>query len=165
MSLIKVFILRICIMKLNIFNILVIVLFILVIASVTMMSCTKVQPHYQDTIFKKHSDFEGFKANREILDYSNKESNSAMDTNKQHLINDPQAGCKKIFGFEGIFCTPVTESAKIDTIGASKGSLECVGKSSGLSNSMGGLCLDQNQIKLLGTRGGNKGGYTDDIAN
>ena len=64
-----------------------------------------------------------------------------MDTNKQHLINDPQAGCKKIFGFEGIFCTPVTESAKIDTIGASKGSLECVGKSSDLSNSMGGLCV------------------------
>ena len=152
-------------MKVNIFNILVIILFILVIASATMLSCSNFEPHYQDSIFKKHSKFEGFKSDRKLLDYSSKENNAAIDTNKQYLMTKPEGGCKKLFGFEGIYCTPMTESSKIDTIGTTKGSIDCVGKSSGLSNSMGGLCLDESQIKLLSTRGGNKGGLADDIGN
>ena len=48
-------------MKLNFFNILVIVLFILVIVSATMLSCSNYQPHHADNVFQKHSKFEGFK--------------------------------------------------------------------------------------------------------
>ena len=150
-------------MKLNFFNILVIVLFILVIVSATMLSCSNFQPHHADNVFQKHSKFEGFANNGEKLDYSSKEEHKMMDTNKQFLINQPEAECKKVFGFDGLFCTPKDEAQKLDKIGSSHGSAACVGKSSGLSNSMGGLCLDANQIKLLSTRGGNMTAGSDDI--
>lgn len=142
-------------MKFNLFNILVIVLFVLILSSATMVSCVNFKPHYADNIFEKHSQFEGFKNNNQMLDYSSKEQNSAMDTNKQHLIATPPAECKKVFGFDGLFCTPNEGPDTIDQIGSAKGSSDCVGNSSGLTNSMGGLCLDDNQKRLLSTRGGN----------
>ena len=147
-------------MKFNFFNILVIILFVLIITSSTMISCANFKPHFADNLYVKHSKFEGFKNNDNMLDYSSKEENTPMDTNKQHIISPPPAGCKKVFGFDGLFCTPKSEESVIDKIGSTKGSTDCIGKSSGLSNSKGGLCLDEQQIKLLSTRGGNMGGQT-----
>ena len=60
-----------------------------------------------------------------------------------------------MFGFDGLFCSAKDGPDAVYKIGSAKGSRECVGKSSGLTNSMGGLCLDENQINLLSTRGGN----------
>lgn len=142
-------------MKFNLFNILVIVLFVLILSSATMISCVNFKPHYADNVYQKHSQFEGFKSNNQMLDYSSKEQNAAMDTNKQHVMVPPAAECKKVFGFDGLFCTPKDGPEAVDQIGSAKGSAECVGKSSGLTNSMGGLCLDDNQKRLLSTRGGN----------
>lgn len=142
-------------MKFNFFNILVIILFVLIIASSTMMSCANFKPHFADNLFSKHSKFEGFQNNNNLLDYSSKEENAPMDVNKQHMIETPASECKKVFGFDGLFCTANEGGNPIDKIGSSKGSPECIGKSSGLSNSKGGLCLDEEQIKLLSTRGGN----------
>ena len=142
-------------MKFNLFNILVIVLFVLILSSATMVSCANFKPHYADNVFEKHSQFEGFKNNNQMLDYSSKEQHAAMDTNKQHLIATPPAECKKVFGFDGLFCSAKDGPDAVDKIGSAKGRRECVGKSSGLTNSMGGLCLDENQVKLLSTRGGN----------
>lgn len=45
----------------------------------------------------------------------------------------------------------------IEPISQLSSSQDCVGKSSYLSNSMGGICLDQPTIKLMRTRGGNSG--------
>ena len=143
-------------------NILVIILFVLLIVTVTTASCANFKPHSADTVFEKHSKFEVFANNGQLLDYSNKDSNKMVDTNKQYLIK-PEAECKKIFGFDGLYCSPKEESVKIDTIGTSEGNAKCVGKSSGLSNSMGGLCLSDNQKKLLATRGGNMTAESDDI--
>jgi hypothetical protein len=141
-------------MKLNFFNILVIVLFVLIITFTTVASCSNYKPYRADTIFEKHGKFEGFANNDQMLHYSDTKTNAVADTNTQFAI-DGQGECKKIFGFDGLFCGPKEGPHSVDTIGSAKGSLECVGKSSGLSNSMGGLCLDENQKNLLATRGGN----------
>ena len=148
-------------MKFNFFNILVIILFVLIITSSTMMSCANFKPHFADNLFAKHSKFEGFQNNNNMLDYSSKEENKPMDANKQHMIETPVAECKKVFGFDGLFCAANEGENPIDKIGSSKGSSECIGKSSGLSNSKGGLCLDEQQIKLLSTRGGNMVSLTE----
>jgi hypothetical protein len=150
-------------MKITLFNVLIIILFILVIVSASMLSCSNFQPHHADNVFKKHSDVEGFANNRDMLDYSSKGDNKMVDTNKQYLMNQPNAECKKVFGFDGLYCTPENSGNKLDKIGSSQGSAKCVGKSSGLSNSLGGLCLDDNQKKLLSTRGGNMTAESDDI--
>ena len=46
----------------------------------------------------------------------------------------------------------------IDTFSSDSGSPECIGSSNSLFNSMGGLCLTDDQKKLLQTRGGNAAG-------
>lgn len=43
----------------------------------------------------------------------------------------------------------------IDSFSNTKGSVDCIGDSNSLFNSMGGLCLSDAQKKLLQTRGGN----------
>ena len=53
----------------------------------------------------------------------------------------------------------------IDVIGKTKGTPDCVSRSSGLSKSTGGLCLNENQINLLKTRGGNMSTGEETIGN
>jgi len=47
---------------------------------------------------------------------------------------------------------------KFDMFSGTPGSSDCNSKSSGLSNSKGGLCLSDSQMKLLQSRGGNAEG-------
>ena len=49
----------------------------------------------------------------------------------------------------------VNEPDKLDPMGNIPSSKECVGKSSGLSTSSGGLCIPDDVLLLLRTRGGN----------
>jgi hypothetical protein len=49
----------------------------------------------------------------------------------------------------------VAEPEKRDPMGKATSSKECVGKSSGLTSSSGGLCLPKDVETLLRTRGGN----------
>jgi hypothetical protein len=51
----------------------------------------------------------------------------------------------------------------IDVFSTSVGSPTCVGKSSGLSNSTGSLCLTDNMMQMLQTRGGNSTGPDSQI--
>lgn len=51
----------------------------------------------------------------------------------------------------------------IDVFSTSVGSPTCVGKSSGLSNSTGSLCLTDNMMQMLQTRGGNSTGHDSQI--
>jgi len=61
--------------------------------------------------------------------------------------------CKKVHGFKDLQCCPNAKSQKIDPFGLSKGKPGCDGV--GLFNSSGPLCLNENQRRLLQTRGGN----------
>ncbi len=144
-------------MKFDLFNILVIILFVLILSCATMFSCSTFIPHSTDSIFEKHSKFEGFQNNNNKLDYaSNDKQNDAMDLNKENVIESSgESTCKQVFGFDGLYCEPKENPHMVDKIGTAKGSAKCVGKSYGLTDSMGGLCLNENQAKLLTTRGGN----------
>ena len=67
-------------------------------------------------------------------------------------------------GFEGLGTSDYNNNAFIlDQFSSAVGSPECVGKSSGLSNSTGPLCLSEDQKRLLQTRGGNATGMDSQI--
>lgn len=51
----------------------------------------------------------------------------------------------------------------LDSFSKDEGSIECIGKSNGLFNSRGGLCLSGDQMTLLQTRGGNSTGRDSKI--
>ena len=69
--------------------------------------------------------------------------------------------CKKVSGFDGLFCVPTMPEKKLDTFSDNSSSLTC--QSSGLSNSKGPLCLTKEQIGLLSTRGQNISGRDSQI--
>lgn len=62
-------------------------------------------------------------------------------------------------GFDNIL-TPalVGTDPVLSTLSSFSGNASCFGKSFGLSNSTGSLCVDQNTYNLLTTRGGNSTG-------
>lgn len=66
-------------------------------------------------------------------------------------------------GFMGLlsFSSPVDSEKPLDIYSQAKGSLNC--PSYGYYNSKGPLCLDNNQMRLLQTRGGNASGRMDEI--
>jgi len=82
------------------------------------------------------------------------------DTYAIKSITPDNSQCKKVNGFPGygVFCTPYTQSEKIDIYSEAKGDVSC--ESMGLYNSKGPLCLDDNMKRMLQTRGANaKGGF------
>lgn len=91
-------------------------------------------------------------------------SNSHDDTDVLPLMSQqlpPNTDCKKVSGFDGLFCVPTGVEKKIDTFSDNDASLTC--QSSGLSNSKGPLCLTKDQIGLLSTRGQNVSGRDSQI--
>jgi hypothetical protein len=65
----------------------------------------------------------------------------------------------KVEGFESLL-QPANygQEQSISRFSELKGNLSCINKSAGLSNSMGGLCIDGELLKSLTTRGGNSTG-------
>ena len=63
-------------------------------------------------------------------------------------------------GFTNISDIPVQT---IDVFSTSVGSPTCIGKSTGLTNSTGALCLSDNMMQMLQTRGGNSTGPDSQI--
>mgnify|MGYP003992311707 CR=1 FL=1 len=119
-----------------------VIIFILVICSSLFVSCNAVSPIYMDTVFKKHSEFENFE-------------NSTINEYSKHMIVPEEAGCKKVHGMNGLFCSPLSTAVdNLDKFADTEGKLSCT-DNSGLSNSRGGLCLSEEHKLLLSTRGGN----------
>lgn len=114
-------------------------------------------PYVPTNLFSHQYPYEGY-ANMGT-DYSSKSNNSIMDSYAPSFIDGSKAGnCKKVYGFDGLFCEPGVADKKIDTFADTPGSLNCFGKSSGLTNSKGSLCLTDSQKTMLSTRGGNQTG-------
>ena len=89
--------------------------------------------------------------------------NAALQAAQQTITQNPVEHLTKktktqgtVEGFEGIFGTPVNTNEIIDVFSNTKSSVNCYG--SGLTNSGGGLCLNEKQKHLLTTRGGNASG-------
>ena len=64
----------------------------------------------------------------------------------------------KVEGF-ALQPSPYTASEMIDRYGKTPGEPGCFGKSMGYSRSTGPLCFNDEDLKLLTTRGGNMGGH------
>ena len=62
----------------------------------------------------------------------------------------------RVRGFDGLVVSPSIDDSSLDIYSKAQGKPDC--KSYGLMNSQGFLCLDQQQIKLLESRGGNASG-------
>ena len=145
-------------MKANLLNIILAVVIFTVIASILMVSTTTFTPYSEDTIFAKQFPYEGFS------NYGNVNGELTTDSGiSNHLINDAHVDCTKVQGFDGLFCKPYVADNSIDKFSDIKGDPKCFGKSSGLSNSMGSLCLDENMNNMLRTRGGNQTGLPMEI--
>lgn len=125
--------------------VLVVLLVVLVILAIS-CSCMDFKPFSGDTIFSKEYKYEGFGGNTPV--------SQPLQPKKE--------------GFEGLFepasttdnYALYTKDGSIDVFSGTPGSADCVNSSSGLSNSKGGLCLNDTQKQLLQTRGGNATGAT-----
>lgn len=137
------------------------IFFVVIVASL-FASCNGASPFYMDTVFPKYSKFESFANNTNTTDYSSRDTHGAMDTYKPFLIDQPAAECNKIYGFNGLFCTPKDAADNLDKFADAEGRLDCK-DNSGLSNSRGGLCLTPEHKRLLATRGGNITNGNDEI--
>lgn len=138
------------------------VAFIIIILS-TVCGCSRYVPYSADTIFSKEYPYEGFTATHHATEYSTANGNAATDSYQSFLTSGDNTECKKIYGFDGLYCKPFVADNKIDLFSDTKGSTSCVGSSSGLTNSQGGLCLSDAQKQLLVTRGGNQSGAQSQI--
>jgi len=137
-------------------------IFIIVIVSSLFVSCNNASPFYMDTVFPRFSQFESFANNSNMTDYSSRDTHLPMDTYKPYLIDKPPAECKKIYGFNGLFCKPNETGEHLDKFAEAEGKIDCT-DNSGLSNSKGGLCLTPEMKQLLSTRGGNITGGNAEI--
>lgn len=141
--------------------------FILVVIIFTTVTATKTfVPYYEDAIFTHNYPYEGFEQMHHRLHYVTNTDGKAVDEMTPFLINGDTGAagdCKKVYGFDGLFCTPSSVDSKLDKFADVKGGLDCSNKSSGLSNSKGALCLDDAHLQLLRTRGGNQTGAQHEI--
>ena len=147
-------------MKSSTFNIIISVIVISVIIFSMLCSCSTVRPYSPSTIFSHEYPYEGF-ANLEYL--NNDAKTNDLVVNKHLLENQNAADCKKVHGFNGLFCKPGVADNKIDKFSGVEGDSKCFGQSSGLSNSKGSLCLGSDLTRLLQTRGGNQTGGPSQI--
>lgn len=68
---------------------------------------------------------------------------------------------QKVAGFKGLYGSPYNDQKPIGFMYNNKGSTTC--KNFGYTNSQGFVCMSENDIKLLTTRGGNALGVSDQI--
>ena len=135
-------------------TILVAIVFLVVMFLSLWFSVTPYVPYSPDTLFSQQYPYEGFSQ----LAYTTTSNNSPLDdTYLLRSITPQPVDCKKVGGFSecGVFCNPSSPEQQVDIYSCTDSNKECIGNSSGLSNSKGALCLNANHIKLLQTRGGN----------
>lgn len=125
----------------------------IVVVLTTCVGCSKVTPYNSHP--KYASADEGFRP----IHYASYPDGKSVDVKDRHLINSnaSQPTAQRVSNLKGLF-GPQGACDKIEIYSDAKGGLsdECMKKSSGLSNSQGYLCLNDRQIELLKTRGGNQ---------
>jgi hypothetical protein len=141
-------------MKYNTSIMIAVIVFVVIIFTTT-CGCTRFVPYNSAGAFTKEFPYEGFDTLHNPTEYSTRNVHAALDTYNSFLISPDADACKKIYGFDGLYCKPYEADKKIDPFSDTKGSASCIGSSSGLTNSQGGLCLNDQQKQLLSTRGGN----------
>ena len=80
----------------------------------------------------------------------------SMKTEWEKIVNNAKSNTEGFTGMTGSVYN--TNTYILDQFSSAVGDVSCAGKSSGLSNSTGPLCLSEDQKRLLQTRGGNATG-------
>jgi hypothetical protein len=155
-------------MKMTTDVVIVIGIFILVIViSLVLSTGTVFVPYSPDTIFPKYGAFSNIEglANKKGSKDSSGNNPEGFDNRvfTPQTINQNVENCAKVYGFDGLYCSPNNSDYPIDKFSEVKGNGHCLESSSGLSNSKGYLCLGPDLIKSLRTRGGNASGIDSQI--
>jgi hypothetical protein len=154
-----------------------IIVILAVIVIMTSSAGSVVLPYSQDTLFSKQFHYEGmepltgsdFSVDAPKPDAKKPEKADAKkpegDDKKpvvqswsEWLLGKPapkKEDAKKVEGFESLMPAPYAESKVLDRFSHVSAGPQCVGQSSGLVNSLGGLCLSEEDRQMLTTRGGN----------
>jgi len=144
----------------------IILLFVAIMVVTVWFSGSSAYMPYTASVASRHAAYEGFHQRSIPLEYGSVENKSAADdTYLNFSMNGSNQDCKKVSGFDGkgIFCNPQSNYGdKLDIYSGADGSLQCGGN--GYNNSKGGLCLNDNQVMQLRTRGGNAAGVPSTIA-
>lgn len=130
--------------------ILAIILFALLLIT-SVYSCCSFEPYSFSSPFMNKTLVEG----NTPMDSKTSLSSSFITTTEESIDSDEEEKGKKVEGFEGLKPSLYSKEKEIDSFSKTKGSITCIGDSSGLHNSLGALCLSEQQKSLLSTRGGN----------
>jgi hypothetical protein len=136
------------------------VIIILVIAISVFAGSKSFMPYSRDTLFSIQYPYEGFQGVN-LLEYTTSNENNAIDSYSAFSISNQGVDCKKVWGFDGLYCKPYVADNKLDVFSEAEGRKDCKGV--GLTNSLGNLCLNDVQKNLLTTRGGNSTGKDFEI--
>ena len=130
-----------------------------VVIFTTCMATRKIPPYNHGSKYDTMN-VEGFSdQNMDPIHYAEYPSGKSTDVEDDHLINSDAADstAQRVPTMSGLFGPGKTNEA-LGQYASAPGSLsqKCANTSSEMSNSMGHLCLDQTQLHLLRTRGGNQ---------
>lgn len=117
-----------------------IILLVVFVGSLTMGGCSTYVPYSPDMLFSRMFPYEGFSINP--LEYA--------------PTSDKPTASHKLAGFSGIYGTADNSGNSLDIFSTAPGDMTCT--SYGYANSRGFLCMDQEQSRLLRSRGGNASG-------
>jgi hypothetical protein len=160
-----------------------IIVILAVIVIMTSSAGSVVLPYSQDTLFSKQFHYEGMEpltgsdfsvdapnpdAKKPVADDKTPvaDAKKPEDDDKKPVVQSwsewllgkpapKKEDAKKVEGFESLMPAPYAESKVLDRFSHVSAGPQCVGQSSGLVNSLGGLCLSEEDRKMLTTRGGN----------
>jgi len=132
------------------FSYLIISILIIVGIFVALSSSVSLKPFMQMTVLNNLMPREGFSG-------SSANNQVRVDSYEKVAVQTNKKGCKTVIGLNGLFCDPNAESIGVDLFSDVPGA---IGSSNGfgLTNSKGDLQLNDEQMKLLRTRGGNMTG-------
>ena len=96
--------------------------------------------------------YEGFKSELNYSSYNNTPSDSYTG---MMIGGNSNIECKRIPGHSGLFCTPDSshQVSRYDQFYDTSSNMTCSGN--GLQKGSGNVCLNEEQHRLLTTRGGN----------
>jgi hypothetical protein len=140
--------------------ILIIIAFVIIIGLTSCCAAKGVVPYYKDSIFAQQYPYEPY---TNIMDGGSYSPAPVSAGAAAPSVQQAPTVYKKVGGFNGIYPSPSAVEPNVDLFIDLEGNSKCFNGSSGLSNSMGALCLTPDLKNALLTRGGNLTGADSQI--
>jgi hypothetical protein len=134
------------------------IILIVVIYMSMWCSCSTYTPYSESSIYSKQYAYEGFNTVEEEKEDEPFEGEIPEEEEEMEGFEDEK---KKVEGFESLHPAPYQQSELLDKFSQVPGKLDCQGY--GYHNSRGPLCLTDDLVKSLKTRGGNATGKPDSL--